>query len=101
MAENYQDELPRLKEKPLCLVGVKACDLKSFKIMDTVFKGPDYTDPFYVQSREQNLIISSDCTSTICTSTIETCFCLAMHVNPYPQGDFDLNLSETSSGFVV
>lgn len=96
VAENFEDELPATGEKPLCLVGIKACDLKSFKIMDTVFNGPDYTDPFYVRAREQNLIISSDC-----TTTIESCFCLALHVNPHPEESFDLNLSEISSGYVV
>ena len=96
VAENYRDEIPASQGLPLCLVGVKACDLKSFKIMDTVFSGPDYTDPFYQRARERNLIIAADC-----TGAIETCFCLALHVQPYPKGDFDLNLSEISSGYVV
>ena len=32
VADGFSDELPGTGNKPLCLVGVKACDLKSFKI---------------------------------------------------------------------
>ncbi|MBN1521591.1 MAG: 4Fe-4S dicluster domain-containing protein, partial [Candidatus Aureabacteria bacterium] len=77
-------------------VGVKACDLKGFKVQDFVFKDHDCTDPFYMKLRKENLIISADC-----TCAIETCFCLTLNVKPYPQEDFDINLSMAEGGFVV
>jgi ferredoxin len=83
-------------DKPFCIVGVKACDLKGFKVQDHVFKNHDCPDPFYLKLREQNFIIGADC-----TCAIETCFCLALGVKPHPQEDFDMNLSEVSGGFVV
>jgi len=82
--------------KPLAIVGVKACDLKSFKIQDYVFQNHDYQDPFYIKNRRDNLIISSDC-----TSTLETCFCLALGLKPYPREDFDINLSPLTGGFII
>ena len=82
--------------KPYCIIGVKACDLKGFKIQDFVFKNHDYNDPFYNKLRQENLIISSDC-----TSALDTCFCLALDVKPYPQKDFDINLSPVDDGFIV
>jgi NAD-dependent dihydropyrimidine dehydrogenase PreA subunit len=96
VAEGFGDEVPQTRGKPYCIVGAKACDLKGFKVQDRVFKEDEYTDPFYMRDREENLIISADC-----TCAIDTCYCLALHVEPWPQTDFDINLSEVSGGYVV
>ena len=96
VAENYQDTVPKRQAKPLCIVGAKACDLKGFKVLDTVFLADDYPDPFYKNAREENLIISADC-----TSALEVCFCLALQVDPYPKENFDINLSDIGAGYVV
>ena len=96
VAEDFDPGSPHSNDKPFAIVGVKACDLKGFKVQDHVFKNHDYSDPFYIKNREENLIISADC-----TSAIDTCFCLAADIKPYPQVDFDINLSEIDEGFVV
>jgi len=106
VAEGFKPNLPGSDKKPFAIVGVKACDLKGFKIQDYVFsaqggsasggKGYDYQDPFYIKAREENLIISSDC-----TCAIATCFCLALNVTPFAKEDFDINLSNVRSGFLV
>lgn len=81
--------------KPYAIIGAKACDLKGFKIQDFVFsKG--FNDPFYVHHRKNNLIVGADC-----TCAIDTCYCLAVGIQPFPQEDFDMNLSEVVGGFVV
>lgn len=96
VAEDFKVDIPHLKDKPFCIVGVKACDLKGFKIQDFVFKDHDYQDPFYIKNRQDNLIISADC-----TCAIETCFCLCLGLKPYPQEDFDINLSEVEDGLII
>lgn len=96
VAEGFKPDVPHSKDKPFCIVGVKACDLKGFKIQDYVFWSQDYQDTFYIKSRQDNLIISADC-----TCTIDTCFCLALGVMPFPQEDFDINLSAVKAGFIV
>lgn len=96
VAENYQDTAPRKQAKPLCIVGAKACDLKGFKVLDAVFMGDDYLDPFYKTAREENLIISADC-----TSALEVCFCLSLQVDPYPKENFDLNLSDIGGSYIA
>jgi ferredoxin len=96
VAENYQDIVPKKEAKPLCIVGAKACDLKGFKVLDTVFMGDDYLDPFYKTAREENLIISADC-----TSALDVCFCLALQVDPYPKENFDINLSEIGDSYIA
>lgn len=96
VSSGFSKDIPDTIKKPLCIVGVKACDLKGFKVQDLVFKDHDFEDPFYSKLREQNLIISTDC-----TSAIKTCFCLALEGKPYAQDNFDINLSEVSEGFIV
>jgi len=96
VAEDFNPEIPTQNRKPFAIVGVKACDLHGFLIQDQVFFKPDRPDPFYARAREDNLIISADC-----TLVLDTCFCLALGHNPYPESHFDINLSEVEGGFVV
>lgn len=96
VAEDFKDDVPHFYKRPFAVVGVKACDLKSFRVQDYVFQDHNYRDPFYMKMREENLIISADC-----TCAIETCFCLAMDVTPYPQENFDVNLSLVRGGYLV
>lgn len=96
VADGFKPDVPAGGNKPFAIVGVKACDLKGFKVQDFVFRNEDFTDPFYSALRERNLIISSDC-----TTAIGTCFCRAVGIQPYPQEDFDLNLSTVTGGFIV
>lgn len=96
VAEAFNSKALNGDNRPVCIIGPKACDLKGFRIQDHVFKDHEYVDPYYVSACESNLIISADC-----TFAIPTCFCLALNVKPYPQEDFDINLSTVNGGFVV
>ncbi len=96
VSRDFKDSIPHANDKPFAVVGLKACDLKSFKVQDHVFKNHDYQDPFYLKAREQNLLITADC-----SYALEVCFCLALGLRPYPQRDFDINLSQVEGGFVV
>jgi len=96
VAEGFKDSVPYSHPKPFAIVGVKACDLKGFKVQDHVFKDHDYCDPFYIKARQENLIISADC-----TNTLDSCFCLALGIQPNPTEDFDINLSQIKNGFLV
>ncbi len=96
VADGFKPDAPSSNDKPFAIVGVKACDLKGFKVQDYVFSNHDYEDPFYLKMRRENLIISADC-----TCAIDTCFCLALDVKPYPQEDFDINLSQINDGCIA
>ena len=96
VAIDFSPENPR-NDKPPCIVGVKSCDLKGLKILDFVFMNDDeYGDPTYIKARTGGLIISADC-----TKAAETCFCTSMGVNPWPETEYDINLSPADEGFVV
>ncbi|MEI8350218.1 MAG: 4Fe-4S dicluster domain-containing protein [Candidatus Omnitrophota bacterium] len=82
-------------KKPFCIVGAKNCDLASLAIHDFVFL-EGTTDTHYQTMRNNNFIISSDC-----TGYKNVCFCLALGINPYPEKSFDFNLSPVSGGYIV
>jgi ferredoxin len=84
------------KNQFVAIFGVKNCDLASLNLQDYVFKEGIEVDPFYEQRRDNLLIISSDC-----TDFKETCFCLVMGNKPYPEKNFDINLSPINTGFVI
>ncbi len=64
------------------LFGVRACDVRSFDILDRVFLA-EPQDTYYAQRRESCCIIS-----LACTRPQETCFCTAFGIDPAePQGD--------------
>jgi len=96
VAQSFKPDVPHSQDKPIAIIGAKACDLKGFKVQDHVFLNHDYKDPFYINNREKNLLVTSDC-----TTAIDTCFCLALGIKPYPEGDFDINLSQVEDGFIL
>lgn len=83
-------------DKPIVLFGLKACDLAALKMLDCVFKEPEFEDVFYIKNREQNFIVSSDC-----FDVRESCFCSLVGGLPYPEEGFDLNLVVLKDGFLV
>jgi len=96
VSDYFSEATPEKKSRPIAIIGAKACDLASLKVMDYVYMQDSLKDPLYVSKREEGLIISSDC-----TSYGESCFCVALGIMPYPSEDFDINLSEVASGYVV
>ena len=78
------------------VVGAKACDLASLRILDHVFLEGDFQDPDYKWRRDGLLIISGDC-----TDAKEVCFCTLFGAKPYPADGYDLNLSPVDGGYVV
>ena len=62
--------------------GVRACDIRSFDVLDRVFLS-DPQDSFYAMKRERGTIVS-----VACTMPSETCFCTVFGIDPAePTGD--------------
>ena len=69
--------------------GVRACDVKSFEILDRVFL-TEPRDSFYAMKREHGIIVS-----VACNKPAETCFCTAFGINAAePAGDISAWKSE-------
>ncbi len=74
--------------------GVRACDVKSFDILDRVFLS-DPVDSFYASRRNHGVIIS-----LACTRPSETCFCKTFGIDPSePAGDISAWKTETEIFF--
>ena len=68
--------------EPFALFGVRACDVRSFDILDRVFLS-EPADSYYAQRRAAACIIS-----LACGRPAETCFCTAFGIDPAdPEGD--------------
>ena len=68
--------------EPFVVFGVRACDCRSFDILDTVFLS-DPVDTFYQTRRENGVVITM-----ACNKPAETCFCGAFGIDAAnPAGD--------------
>lgn len=64
------------------LFGVRACDVKSFDVLDRVFLS-EPVDSYYKNRREHGVIMS-----LACTKPVETCFCGTFGIDASePEGD--------------
>ncbi len=66
----------RSEKEDFVVFGVRACDVKSFEILDRVFLS-EPVDSYYASRREKGIIIS-----LACTRPAETCFCKTFGVDP-------------------
>ncbi len=79
-------ELPADK---FVLFGVRACDEKSFEILDKVFLS-EPADQFYKARRLNGIVVT-----TACGAPEETCFCTVFGINPAePKGDITTWIAE-------
>lgn len=80
--KNIEINQAELENEDFVLFGVKACDVRSFDILDSVFLA-EPVDPFYKARREHGIIVS-----LACGEPDETCFCTNFNIDPAnPAGD--------------
>lgn len=72
----------RSEKEDFVVFGVRACDVKSFEVLDRVFLTEPY-DSYYASRREHGVIVSM-----ACTRPVETCFCQTFDIDASnPGGD--------------
>ena len=75
----------RSEQKPFVLFGVKACDYKSFDVLDKVFLA-DPVDTYYQARRQAGIIVTY-----ACGRPEESCFCKVFGIDASnPMGDITL-----------
>ena len=73
---------PRTEHEDFVVFGVRACDARSFTILDKVFLA-DPVDTYYKSRREHGTIVTM-----ACTQPEETCFCKVFGIDAAaPEGD--------------
>lgn len=84
----------RSEVQDFVVFGVRACDVKSFEILDNVFL-TEPRDSFYAMKREKGIIVS-----VACTRPAETCFCSAFGVDP-ASGTGDISAWKTEDALYL
>ncbi|MEE0929413.1 MAG: 4Fe-4S dicluster domain-containing protein [Acutalibacteraceae bacterium] len=80
----------RTESEDFVVFGVRACDVKSFDVLDRVFLN-EPVDSYYASRREHGVIIS-----VACTKPSETCFCQTFGIDATePAGDISVWKTET------
>ena len=80
----------RKETEDFVIFGIRACDVKSFEILDRVFLS-EPVDSYYASRREKGVIVS-----VACTKPSETCFCTTFGIDA-AQPDGDITVWKTDS----
>ena len=92
--KNIEVEDIRTDSEDFVVFGVRACDVKSFDILDRVFL-TEPMDSFYANRRSHGVIVSM-----ACSKPVETCFCKTFGIDPAtPAGDVSAWKTETEIFF--
>ncbi len=80
---------PRTEAEDFVVFGVRACDVRSFDILDSVYLS-DPVDSYYKNRREHGTVIS-----LACTAPNDNCFCAAFDIDATkPAGDIRAYLTD-------
>jgi ferredoxin len=93
---SWQLESPAVVDRPLAVIGPRACDLHALEVQDRVFLHGTYVDPAYKARRENLFVVAVNC-----RRAVATCFCHSMKTGPAVKSNFDLALTELEEFFVV
>lgn len=92
--KNISVEDVRKASEDFVVFGVRACDAKSFEVLDRVFL-VEPVDSYYATKREHGVIIT-----VACGKPSETCFCQTFGINPAePAGDISVWKTESEVFF--
>ena len=80
-------------DRPLALVGVRACDLHAIATQDRVFLQGRYVEADYAARRAEAFVVAVDC-----VEPGGTCFCASLGTGPKAAAGFDLALTEILDG---
>lgn len=76
-------EDPRKELKDFVVFGVRACDAKSFEVIDNVYLNMNPVDSYYKNRREHGIVIT-----LACNEPAKTCFCSTYKIDAAnPAGD--------------
>jgi ferredoxin len=82
-----------MADKPLALLGVRACELHAIEIQDRVFLGGAHADRDYADRRDDAFLVAVNC-----FEPGGTCFCVSMGTGPKVEAGYDLALTEILDG---
>ncbi|MGQ9823453.1 MAG: 4Fe-4S dicluster domain-containing protein [Desulfotomaculales bacterium] len=86
----------QVDESKKVVVGVRPCDAKSFLLLDKVFNGEQYVDPYYLTRRNNTILVGLGC-----NQPAATCFCTALGGGPFSTEGLDLLFVDLGDQYLV
>jgi ferredoxin len=78
------------------IFGLRPCDAKSLVLLDKVFHGEKYQDPYYLSRRANTVLVGLGC-----GEPRGTCFCASLDGGPFGTEGLDLLLVDIGDKYVV
>lgn len=92
-------EQSALIDEDFVIMGVRACDVRAFHVLDTVFL-EGFLDTYYEARRNHGIVISLSCSGLGGAKPEEGCFCQTFGINPAePKGDIETYIVEDNMYF--
>jgi ferredoxin len=82
-------------EREQVIFGIRPCDARSLRLMDTVFNG-QYKDSYYLNKREKTTLIG-----LACFTPDDACFCPTFGIDPASGEDVDILFSDIGDRYLV
>ncbi len=92
-ADGFEVEEEQLEDRPLAMIGVRACELHGIAIQDRVLLGGKHADRDYAARRQDAFVVAVNC-----FEPAATCFCVSMGTGPKAEAGYDLALTEILDG---
>jgi len=83
-------------EEVRVVLGIRPCDARSAILLDKVFDGADYQDPYYVNRRRNTVLIGF-----ACSDPLSTCFCTVVGGGPFSVDGLDLLWTDLGERYLV
>ena len=80
-----KDSFPETKD--YLIFGIRPCDAQAYSLLDKLFGGDDFQDPYYLEKRKKTTIIS-----LACNKPQTTCFCTSLKGRPDNEEGADIIL---------
>jgi ferredoxin len=78
------------------IFGIRPCDVQAFSLLDKLFGGDDFQDPYYLKRRKQTTIVS-----LACIRPQITCFCTSLKGKPDNEEGSDIILFDLEENILV
>lgn len=86
----------QVDEEKKVVFGIRPCDAKSFLLLDKVFNGDQYKDPYFLNRRNSTVLVGLGC-----SQPAATCFCTALGGGPFSQEGLDILLTDIGDQYLV
>jgi len=94
--QGFRVEPPRGLDRERILFGMRPCDVHAMALLDRVFGGGEFHDPYYLDKRKRSVIVTIGC-----NQPAATCFCSSTGSGPFSRTGADLFFTDIGESYVV